>query len=37
MDIGYSVEGWQVFFQISDPFNRFTPASGRTAVVPFVP
>jgi hypothetical protein len=37
MDIGYGVEGWRVFFQVTDPFNRSTPASGRRSVVPFVP
>jgi hypothetical protein len=37
MDIGHSAEGWRIFFQVSDPFNRSTPASGRTSVVPFVP
>jgi outer membrane protein assembly factor BamA len=37
MDIGHGVEGWQIFFQISDPFNRSTSATGRRAVVPFVP
>jgi len=37
LDIGHSTEGWRVFFKISDPLNRTTPASGRSAVVPFVP
>jgi outer membrane protein assembly factor BamA len=37
LDIGHSTEGWRVFFKISDPFKRSTPASGRSAVVPFVP
>ena len=37
MDIGHSAEGWRVFFQVSDPFTRSAPASGRSAVVPFVP
>jgi surface antigen Omp85-like protein len=37
LDIGHSAEGWRVFFKISDPLNRTTPASGRSAVVPFVP
>jgi outer membrane protein assembly factor BamA len=37
IDIGHSMEGWRVFFKISDPFKRSTPASGRSAVIPFVP
>jgi len=37
VDVGRSVEGWRVFIKLSDPFRRSTPASGRTAVVPFVP
>ena len=37
LDIGHSVEGWRVYLKISDPFKRTTPASGRMAVVPFVP
>jgi surface antigen Omp85-like protein len=37
MDIGHSAEGWRVFFQVSDPFTRSAPASGRPSVVPFVP
>ena len=37
LDIGHSTEGWRVFFKISDPFKRSTPASGRSAVIPFVP
>jgi len=37
IDIGHSTEGWRLFFKISDPFKRSTPASGRSAVVPFVP
>jgi outer membrane protein assembly factor BamA len=37
LDVGHSVEGWRVFFKVSDPFRRSTPASGRSAVVPFVP
>lgn len=36
-DVGHSVEGWRVFFKISDSFKRSVPASGRSAVVPFVP
>jgi Omp85 superfamily domain len=37
LDVGHSVEGWQVFIKISDPFKRSLPISGRSAVVPFVP
>jgi len=37
IDIGHSTEGWRVFFKISDSFKRSTPASGRSAVIPFVP
>jgi hypothetical protein len=37
LDVGHSVEGWQVFIKVSDPFKRSTPMSGRSAVVPFVP
>jgi hypothetical protein len=37
LDIGHSTEGWRVFFKLSDPFKRSTPASGRSTVVPFVP
>ncbi len=37
LDVGHSIEGWRVFFKISDSFKRSTPASGRTAVIPFVP
>jgi hypothetical protein len=37
LDVGHSVEGWQVFIKISDPFKRSLPMSGRSAVVPFVP
>jgi outer membrane protein assembly factor BamA len=37
LDIGHSTEGWRVFFKLTDPFKRSTPASGRSAVVPFVP
>ena len=37
LDVGHSVEGWQVFLKISDPFKRSIPISGRSAVVPFVP
>jgi outer membrane protein assembly factor BamA len=37
LDIGHSPEGWRVFFKISDPLKRTTPAFGRSSVVPFVP
>jgi outer membrane protein assembly factor BamA len=37
LDIGHSTEGWRMFFKISDPFKRSTPAFGRSAVIPFVP
>jgi outer membrane protein assembly factor BamA len=37
LDVGHSGEGWHVFLKVSDPFKRSTPASGRQAVVPFVP
>jgi hypothetical protein len=37
IDAGHSVEGWRVFFRVSDSFSRSRPASGRGAVVPFVP
>ena len=37
LDVGHSIEGWQVFLKISDPFKRSMPISGRSAVVPFVP
>jgi outer membrane protein assembly factor BamA len=37
LDVGHSTEGWRVFFKMSDPFKRSTPASGRSAVMPFVP
>jgi outer membrane protein assembly factor BamA len=37
LDIGHSTEGWRVFFKLTDPLKRSTPASGRSAVVPFVP
>ena len=37
LDVGRSTEGWRVFFKMTDPFKRSTPASGRSAVVPFVP
>ncbi len=37
IDIGHSTEGWRVFFKLTDPFKRSSPASGRSAVVPFVP
>lgn len=37
LDVGHSPEGWRLYLKVSDPFKRSTPASGRTAVVPFVP
>jgi len=37
IDAGRSPEGWRVYFVMTDPFKRATPASGRTSVVPFVP
>jgi len=37
LDVGHGAEGWRVFFKISDPLKRTTPASGRSAVIPFVP
>jgi hypothetical protein len=37
LDVGHSVEGWRIFVKVTDPFKRSTPASGRSAVVPFVP
>jgi hypothetical protein len=37
LDIGHGTEGWRMFFKISDPFKRSTPAVGRSAVIPFVP
>jgi hypothetical protein len=37
LDVGHSVEGWQVFIKVSDPFKRSIPMNGRSAVVPFVP
>ena len=37
LDVSRSTEGWRVFFKMTDPFKRSTPASGRSAVVPFVP
>ena len=37
LDIGHGTEGWRMFFKISDPFKRSTPAFGRSAVIPFVP
>ncbi|HJZ74629.1 MAG TPA: BamA/TamA family outer membrane protein [Vicinamibacterales bacterium] len=37
LDVGHSSEGWRVFFKMSDPFKRTTPAFGRSSVVPFVP
>lgn len=36
LDVGHSAEGWCVFFKMNEPLKRSTPASGRTAVVPFV-
>jgi surface antigen Omp85-like protein len=37
LDIGHSTEGWRIFFKMSDPFKRTTPAFGRSSVAPFVP
>jgi outer membrane protein assembly factor BamA len=37
LDVGHSTEGWRIFLKVSDPFKRSTPASGRSAVIPFVP
>jgi len=37
IDAGHSTEGWRLYFVMSEPFKRATPASGRTSVVPFVP
>jgi len=37
LDVGHSVEGWQIFLKVSDPFKRSLPISGRSAIVPFVP
>ncbi len=37
LDIGHSVEGWRVFFKLTEPFNRSAPSAGRSAVMPFVP
>jgi outer membrane protein assembly factor BamA len=37
IDAGHSADGWRLFFVMSDPFKRQTPASGRTSVAPFVP
>ncbi len=37
LDIGHSREGWHVFFKMTDSFRRSAPASGRSAIVPFVP
>jgi outer membrane protein assembly factor BamA len=37
IDAGHSTEGWRLYFVMSDPFKRATPASGRASVVPFVP
>jgi outer membrane protein assembly factor BamA len=37
IDAGHSTEGWRLYFVMSDPFKRQTPASGRTSVAPFVP
>jgi hypothetical protein len=37
LDVGHSTEGWRVFLKVSDSFKRSSPASGRSAVVPFVP
>ncbi|HMF95633.1 MAG TPA: BamA/TamA family outer membrane protein [Vicinamibacterales bacterium] len=37
IDAGHSVEGWRLYFVLSDALKRSTPASGRSSVVPFVP
>src|SRR5262249_18265032 len=37
LDVGHSVEGWHVFFKMTDPFRRSKPAFGRPSVAPFVP
>jgi hypothetical protein len=37
IDAGHSADGWRLFFVMSDPFKRATPASGRASVAPFVP
>jgi outer membrane protein assembly factor BamA len=36
-DVGHSIEGWRLFFKLTDPFKRSTSAAGRPVVVPFVP
>jgi hypothetical protein len=37
IDAGHSRDGWRVFFVMSEPFKRSTPASGRMSIAPFVP
>jgi len=37
IDAGHSRDGWRLFFVMSEPFKRSTPASGRVSVAPFVP
>jgi hypothetical protein len=37
LDVAHGTEGWRVSFRLTDPFKRSTPASGRPAVIPFVP
>jgi outer membrane protein assembly factor BamA len=37
IDAGHSADGWRLFFVMSEPFKRATPASGRASVAPFVP
>jgi outer membrane protein insertion porin family len=37
IDAGHSADGWRLYFVMTDPFKRATPASGRMSVVPFVP
>jgi outer membrane protein assembly factor BamA len=37
IDAGHSTEGWRLYFVMSEPFKRQTPASGRMSVAPFVP
>ena len=36
LDVGHSQEGWQIIFNLSDPF-RLSRRSLRTMVIPFVP
>jgi outer membrane protein assembly factor BamA len=37
IDAGHSVEGWRVYFVMSEPFKRAAVNSGRMSVIPFVP